>query len=73
MATIFKCDGCDKEFKEKRNNLTEITIERRMPGNDDRYAVGNQSTELDLCSRCQMSFERFVKNLREVREGIGTE
>jgi DNA-directed RNA polymerase subunit RPC12/RpoP len=73
MATIYKCDGCDKEFKEKRNNLTEITIERRMPGNDDRYAVGNQSTELDLCSRCQMTFERFLKSLREDREGIGTE
>ena len=70
MATIYKCDGCDKEFKERRNNLSWITISRRMLGNDDTYALGNQSTDLDLCTRCQMTFERFIKSLREDRPAL---
>ena len=67
MATIYKCDGCDKEFKEKRGNLQEITIGRSMPGIGDPYALGNQNTDLDLCTSCQMKFERFIKSLREDR------
>ena len=67
MATIYKCDGCDREFKEKRGNVTQIRIERDI-FNGDEYALGNQSTEMDLCARCQVTFERFVKSLREDRE-----
>lgn len=72
MATIYKCDGCDKEFKEKSGNLAEITITRNML-NKDAYALGNQPTELDLCSSCQITLERFIKSLREDRPGIGVD
>jgi hypothetical protein len=71
MATVYRCDGCDREFKEKRGNITEITIQRDIL-NGDEYAIGNQDTKLDLCTRCQMSFERFVKSLREDRVEAGT-
>ena len=70
MATVFKCDGCDGEFKDKRGNLTEITIGRES-GDGDRYNAANKSTDLDLCRVCQTQFERFLKDLVENRVEAG--
>ena len=56
MATIYKCDRCDKEFTEK-GKLWSIAIPRTYMGSaTDCY-------NKDLCDNCVKQLEEFVRPL----------
>lgn len=60
MAIIYRCDGCDKEFKEKRNNLVSISIERN-PNN--QFSEESKHTYHDFCRNCNAVFEKSLQHL----------
>lgn len=67
MAIIYRCDGCDKEFKEKRGNLVSINIERHP--NDSLNE--SKHTFHDFCRGCNTTFERNLQHLLTNRVAAG--
>ncbi len=63
MATIYRCDGCDKEFK-NRGEMVGLTISYEH----SRLSTDENRTQLvDLCPRCVGTFNRNLKSLLEDR------
>lgn len=66
MATVYKCDGCDKEFKTKSGNLIEIMITTKTFAG--RLSSDAKSIEdFDFCNKCHTAFRQSLNHLTTVR------
>jgi len=61
MATVYRCDGCDKEDK-SYNPFTTVTVTY-----DSRVREDEASQTYDFCTRCLGTFKRDLTNLTTVR------
>lgn len=66
MATVYRCDGCDTEFKE-RSDLAEVRIEI-YPHNKVGNAYDVKRINHDFCTRCVVIFQRNLTSLIQDRE-----
>jgi len=68
MAIIYRCDGCDKEFKEMRNNLVTVSVEYNthdMTSSRDESKYYSRSHH--FCLSCVGTFNRGLDNLLTTR------
>lgn len=62
MATIYRCDGCDREFKERRGNLVEIIVQWNTE------TLGDTSEQrLDFCKSCSNGLNTYIRSTLQDR------
>jgi len=61
MATVYRCDGCDKESKDY-NPFTGVTVSY-----DSRVSDHEEPKTYDFCTTCLGSFKRSIEVLTTVR------
>lgn len=62
MATIFRCDGCEKDFT-NRGNLRTIEIPYMTTQNQE-FSEDEGSFTKDLCDRCWRKILQTVEQLK---------
>lgn len=62
MATIYKCDGCDEEFKREELNRVEFGVARTHSGRHiSEFEDDTNFAQFDLCKPCTKKTHNDIK------------